>query len=66
MLAAAWLMSAAAAGVCRLTDGLLAGKLGLLLTLGATALTGVLVYFGAAVLLRLEETAILKKLLKRG
>lgn len=66
MLAAAVLMSAAAAGVCRLTDGLLAGKLGLLLTLGATALTGVLVYFGAAVLLRLEETAILKKLLKRG
>lgn len=66
MLAAALLMSAAAAGVCRLTDGLLAGKLGLLLTLGATALTGVLVYFGAAVLLRLEETAILKKLLKRG
>jgi len=66
MLAATLVMSAAAWGVCRLTDGLLGGKLGLLLTLAATALAGAAVYFAAAFLLRLEELSALKKLLKRG
>lgn len=66
MLAATLAMSAAALGTARLTDGLLGGKPGLLLTLGATALAGAAVYFGAALLLGLEELSVVKKLLKRG
>lgn len=70
MLLATILMAAAAAGVVHLTGGLIAGKLGLLVTLGLGAAAGVAVYFIMTVLLRLEEAAltasIVKQVLKRG
>ena len=70
MLLATILMAAAAAGVVHLTGGLIAGKLGQLVTLGLGAAAGVAVYFIMTVLLRLEEAAltasIVKQVLKRG
>ena len=70
MLLATILMAAAAAGVVHLTGGLIAGKLGQLVTLGLGAAAGVAVYFIMTVLLRLEEAAltasIVKQILKRG
>ena len=51
--------------VAGLTEGLLPGKAGELLTLGASAAAGVAVYFPAAVLLRLDEGQLALKMVKR-
>ncbi len=70
MLLASLIMAAAAGGVLTLTGKLMAGKLGLLVSMGAAAGTGVLVYFTAALVLGLYEAGvvrdIIKRLLKRG
>ena len=70
MLSATLAMAAAAAGVVHLTGGLMAGKLGQLVTLGLGAAAGVAVYFLLTVLLRLDEAAltasIVKQVWKRG
>ncbi len=55
MALATALMAVGAWAVAGLTEGLLPGKAGELLTLGASAAAGVAVYFPAAVLLRLDE-----------
>ena len=70
MLLATVLMAAAAALAMHAGEGLLAGKAGELLALGAGACGGVAVYFAAAWVLRLEEAklfaGLVKQLLKRG
>ena len=70
MALAAGVMAAAAWGVLSLTGGLLSGKLGLLLSMGFAAGTGVCVYFAAALVLRLDEALLVwntaKRVLKRG
>jgi len=56
--------------MCGLAGLLPVGKLGELILLAVGAMTGVVVYFGAAVLLRIPEarmvTDIAKRILKRG
>jgi putative peptidoglycan lipid II flippase len=70
MLLAAVLMALAAWGVMTLTGSLAGGKLGLLLSMAAAALTGVVVYFLAALVLRLNEAVLVRDMirgfLKRG
>lgn len=58
-------MAVGAWAVAGLTEGLLPGKAGELLTLGASAAAGVAVYFPAAVLLRLDEGQLALKMVKR-
>ena len=65
MALATALMAVGAWAVAGLTEGLLPGKAGELLTLGASAAAGVAVYFPAAVLLRLEEGQLALKMVKR-
>ena len=70
MLIATVLMAAAAAFAHRAASGLVSGKMGELVTLGVSACAGVVVYFAAAFVLRLEEAtltgSLVKQLLKRG
>ena len=70
MLIATVLMAAAAAFAHRAVSGLVSGKMGELVTLGVSACAGVVVYFAAAFVLRLEEAtltgSLVKQLLKRG
>ncbi len=70
MLGATVLMMVASWSVQGLLSGLVAGKLGLLLTLSATAVTGGIVYFLAAILLGLSEGQLIlttvKRFIKRG
>ena len=71
MLLATVLMSAAAWGVWRMTGALLSGsKLTILIGLGLCAGVGMVVYFLAALLLKLDEAHVCadlaKRLLKRG
>lgn len=70
MALASAVMAAAAWGALKLTSGLLAGKLGLLLSMAAAAGAGVAVYFVAALLLGLSEARLVcdmaKRVLKRG
>ena len=65
MALATALMAVGAWAVAGLTEGLLPGKAGELLTLGASAAAGVAVYFPAAVLLRLDEGQLALKMVKR-
>ena len=65
MALATALMAVGAWAVAGLTEGLLPGKAGELLTLGASAAAGVAVYFPAAVMLRLEEGQLALKMVKR-
>ncbi len=65
MTLATALMAVGAWAVAGLTEGLLPGKAGELLTLGASAAAGVAVYFPAAVLLRLDEGQLALKMVKR-
>lgn len=71
MAGATGLMAVSAWSVMGLVEGLFGGeKLGLLLTLGATALVGGIVYFMAAILLGLSEGQLIlstvKRFVKRG
>lgn len=70
MLAASALMALAAWGVLTAADGFLPGKAGLLFSIAAAALAGVIVYFLAALLLRLKEALLVRdaaaRILKRG
>ena len=70
MALASIVMAAAAWGALHLTGGLVAGKLGLLISMGAAAGVGVVVYFVAAMALGLQEAlmvrGIAKQVLKRG
>ena len=65
MALATALMAVGAWAVAGLIEGLLPGKAGELLTLGASAAAGVAVYFPAAVLLRLDEGQLALKMVKR-
>jgi putative peptidoglycan lipid II flippase len=71
MLLAAVVMGACARGACDLTAALLgAGKLALLVSLGAGACVGLVVYFAVCAVLRLEEAGmavgLVKRVIKRG
>lgn len=70
MILATLLMALAAWGAGSAAGGLLAGKLGDLLTICAAAAAGVMVYFAAALLLGLREARLVadtaKRILKRG
>ena len=70
MALASVVMAAAAWGVLHLTGGLVAGKLGLLIAMGAAAGVGVVVYFAAAMVLGLREALMVRdmaqQVLKRG
>ena len=70
MALASVVMAAAAWGVLHLTGGLVAGKLGLLISMGAAAGVGAVVYFAAAMVLGLREALMVRdmaqQVLKRG
>ena len=71
MLCATVLMAAAVLGLMSITEGWFsAGKFGLLMELGVCAAAGLVVYFVAAYLLKLEEARLggnlVKQILKRG
>lgn len=70
MLLASAVMAFSAGNVLMLTANLFSGKFGLLVSMGAAAGAGVLVYFAAALVLGLSEARIvrdmIKRLLKRG
>jgi putative peptidoglycan lipid II flippase len=70
MVLATVAMSAVSWGVLNLTGGFVAGKLGHLISMGAAAGVGVLVYFVMALILGLKEAVLVfdmaKRVLKRG
>ena len=70
MVLAAGIMAAAAWGTLTAAGGLLPGKPGLVLSIAAAALAGVVVYFLAALLLELKEAVLVRdaaaRILKRG
>jgi len=70
MLLATLVMASCAWGALSATAGLLGGKLGLLVSMGAAACVGVAVYFLAALVLKLNEALLVvnvaKGVLKRG
>lgn len=70
MMVSTIVMALAAWGVLQVTAGLLAGKLGLLVSMGAAAAAGAVVYFLLTLILKLDEAVLIrnmvKKVLKRG
>lgn len=70
MLLSAVAMSAVAWGVLEVTGGLLPGKIGLLISIAAAALAGVVVYFLLALVMGLDEAVLVrdtaKRIVKRG
>jgi putative peptidoglycan lipid II flippase len=65
MLLAAVIMAVAAGAVLALTAEIFHGKLGLLVSMAASAGTGVAVYFIAALVLGLREAVLVREMIKR-
>ena len=65
MLLAAVIMAVAAGAVLTLTAEIFDGKLGLLVSMAASAGTGVAVYFIAALVLGLREAVLVREMIKR-